>query len=326
MIGRRHFLTLAGGAAAAWPLLARAQQPATPVVGFLQPDMLDMSLHSAFRNGLSDAGFVEGRNVAIETRSADSDYSRLPGLAVDLVRRRVAVIYAAGSSVSALAAKGATATIPIVFSIGDDPVASGLVASLNRPGGNVTGIAFLSMELGPKRLRLLQELVPRATHYALLVNASAPNTKSIVAGLSAAAAAVGRNVEVFTADNIREIDAAFANLVQKGADALVVGSSSLLNNRRVQLATLTAHYRLPAIYYDRRIVEVGGLMSYGADILDAVHQAGTYAGRILKGEKPADLPVVQATKFEFVINLQTARTLGLEVPPGLLATADEVIE
>ena len=325
MIERRSFITLLGGAAAAWPLAARAQQATIPVVGFLDATAPDQGT-AAFLKGLSESGFMEGRNVAMEIRSANNDYRRLPELAADLVRRRVDVIYANGGSVAALAAKAATTNIPIVFAMGDDPVASGLVTDLGRPGGNVTGIAFLSTELGPKRLGLLNALVPAATHYALLVNPDAPNTKVSVAGLRAAADSIGRHVEVFTASDIRQIDAAFADLVRKGAEALIVGSSSLLNSRRVQLATLAAHYHLPAIYYDRRNVEVGGLMSYGADILDAVRLAGVYASRILKGDKPADLPILQATKFEFAINLETARTLGLTVPPSLPAIADEVIE
>jgi putative tryptophan/tyrosine transport system substrate-binding protein len=317
---RRGFITLIGGATV-WPLGARAQQRAVPVIGYLRASSSETIERSptAFRKGLSETGFVEGRNVAFEYRAADNDYRRLPELAADLVRRRVAVIYASGGTVSARAAKAETTTIPIVFSIGDDPVALGLVASLNRPGGNVTGVAFLSTELGPKRLGLLKELVPGAARYAALVNPNAPATEAMTADLRAAAAAIGKEIEFFTASNIREIDAAFADLVRSGANALVVGGSSLFPDRSVQLATLAAHHRLPAIYYERRTVEVGGLMSYGANILDAIRQAGVYAGRILKGEKPADLPVSQAVKFEFVINLQTARTLGLTVPPGLLS-------
>jgi putative tryptophan/tyrosine transport system substrate-binding protein len=323
---RREFI-MGIGAATTWPLAARAQQP-IPVIGHLvahSPEWLERDL-VPFRKSLSEAGFVEGRNVAIESRAANNDYSRLPELAADLVLRRVAVIYAGGGAVSALAAKAATASIPIVFSMGDDPVASGLVASFSRPGGNITGIAFLSTELGPKRLGLLKELVPGAMRYAALVNPGNPATDSITAELRAAAAAIGKQIEFFTASNVREIDTAFSELVRSGADALVVGGSSLFPSRSVQLATLAAHYRLPAIYYDRRTVEVGGLMSYGANIQDAARQAGIYAGRILKGEKPEDLPVIQVIKFEFVLNLQTARTLGLTVPPTVLAIADEVIE
>ena len=328
-IRRRKFLaTLLGGGAAAWPLAARAQQAAIPVVGYLHAassEAAELS-RAALRQGLRETGYVEGRNVAIEFRPANNDYNRLPELAADLVRRRVAVIVTGGGAVSAKAAKAATATIPIVFSAGEDPIAVGLVVSLSRPGGNVTGIAFLSAELGPKRLGLLKEIVPQAARYAALINPDAPASNSDIAELRAAAAGVGRQIEIFTASSTREIDAAFTNLVQRGSDALVVGTSSLLNSRRVQLAMLAAYHHLPAIFYDRRAAEVGGLMSYGANIVDASRQAGIYAGRILKGEKPADLPVVQATKFEFVINLQTARTLGIDVPPTLLARADEVIE
>jgi putative ABC transport system substrate-binding protein len=321
---RREFIAGLGGAAA-WPLTVRAQQPTIPVIGYLFPDTLG-SEPAAFRMGLSETGFVEGRNVAIEFRAANSNYSRLAELAADLVRQRVAVIYAGGAVQSPQAAKAATDSIPIVFTVGADPVETGLVASLNRPGGNVTGIAFLTTELGPKRLGLLSELVPTAMYFALLVQPGAPDTKSIVAGLSTAAASIGRHIEVFNAGRIDEIETAFADLVRQGADALIVGSSSMLSGRRSQLATLAAYYHLPTIYYDRQTVEIGGLMSYGADIQDVTRQAGTYVGRILKGEKPADMPVIQATRFELVINLQTARTLGITVPPTLLAVANQVIE
>jgi putative tryptophan/tyrosine transport system substrate-binding protein len=247
-------------------------------------------------------------------------------LAADLVRQRVAVIYARGAVESPLAAKAATDSIPIVFTVGADPVETGLVASLNRPGGNVTGIAFQTTEMGSKRLGLLSELVPTAKHYALLVQPDAQDTKSVVAGLSTAAASIGRHIEVFNASRIDEIDTAFADLVLKGADALIVGGSSMLSSRGSQLAILAAYYHLPTIYYIRQTVEIGGLMSYGADIQEVQRQAGIYVGRILKGEKPADMPVMQPTRFEFVINLQTARTLGITVPPTLLAIADEVIQ
>jgi putative ABC transport system substrate-binding protein len=322
---RRDFLTLLGGAATVWPLNARAQQPAMPVVAYLSvnPPELGGTVIAGLRKGLTETGFIDGRNVVLEFRGADNQVEKLPELVADLVRRRVAVIVAAGGAASAQAAKAATASIPIVFSQADDPVATGLVASFNRPGGNVTGVYFLSAELGSKRLGLLKELVPGAARYALLVN---PNAPTIVTELRAAAAGVGVAIEVFTASSIRGIDLAFADLVRRGADALVVGTSSLFIDRRVQLATLAAHHRLPAIYYDRRAAEVGGLMTYGANIADAMHQTGIYVGRILKGEKPADLPVMQAVKFELVINAQTARTLGIEIPPGLLAIADEVIE
>jgi ABC-type uncharacterized transport system substrate-binding protein len=325
---RRKFITLLGGAAAAWPLVARAQQPKVPVVAYFGVNSPEVggTVLAGLRKGLSESGFVDGRNVVVEFRGADNQVDRLPELAADLVRRQVAVIGASGGAASVRAAKAATANIPIVFVNGDDPVATGLVASFNRPGGNVTGVYFLSSELGPKRLGLLKELVPGAARYALLVNPDAPSTDSIIAELRAAAARIARQIEVFTATSSRGIDTAFADLVRKGADALVVGSSSLFVDRRVQLATLAAHHRLPAIYYDRRAAEVGGLMTYGASIADAMRQGGTYVGRILKGEKPADLPVMQVVKFEFIINLQTARTLGIEFPPGLLAIADEVIE
>jgi len=327
MIARRQF-TFLSGAAAAWPLAATAQQQVVPVVGFLHNVSADTQegTVAAFRRGLSEIGFIEGRNIAIEFRFANNDYNRLPELAADLVRRRVAVIAAMGGAVSTRAAKAATANIPIVFVQGEDPVAMGIVASMNRPSGNATGVSFMSTELGPKRLGLLKELVPKAMLYAVLVNPDSPTTHFIVADLRAAAASIARQIEVFTANSILEIDTAFAELVRRGADALVVGGSALFASRGTQLATLAALHRLPAVYYSRRAVEVGGLMSYGANIQDAVRQGGMYAGRILKGEKPADLPVLQPTKFEFVINLQTARSFGIEVPATLLALADEVIE
>ena len=325
MSTRREFITLLGGAAAVgWPLAARAQQK-PPVVGIVLPDM-SVTAIAAFKTGLSEAGFVEGRNVVIETRIADGDYGQLPELVADLVRRRVAAIYAGGNVASPLAAKAVTNRIPIVFSVGADPVATGLVPSYNRPGGNLTGVAFMSTELGPKRIELLAELIPAARHYALLVHSEAGDTATSIASLSAAAASMGRQVEVFNAGTLAEINAAFADMVKKGADAVVVGTGSSLSFRTVELAILAAYHRLPAIYYSRRIVESGGLMSYGADILDAVRQCGIYVGRILKGEKPADLPVVMASKFELVINAQTARLLGIDIPASLLATADEVID
>jgi putative ABC transport system substrate-binding protein len=325
---RREFITLLGGAAAAWPLAARAQQPAMPVVGCLHAASADVQEANvaALRKGLSETGFVEGRNLAIDYRYADNDYNRLPALVTELARRRVAVILALGGGLVTRAVKTATAAIPIVFVQGDDPVTMGLVASLNRPGGNVTGITFLSSELGPKRLGLLKELVPAATRYALLVNPNSPTTDAVVADMKTAAASIERHIDVFAAGSIREIDAAFAELARRGADALVVAGSSLFATRGVQLATLAAIHRLPAIYYTRSTAEVGGLMSYGANISDALRQGGIYVGRILKGEKPADLPVMQSSKFELILNLQTARSLGLTVPPTLLAIADEVIE
>jgi putative ABC transport system substrate-binding protein len=324
---RRQFITLLGGAAVGCPAMARAQKATVPVVAYLSLSFPEIeSVIGAFRKGLSETGYFEGRNVAIEFLWANNDPNRLAELAADVVRRQAAVIVAAGGAASARAAKAATETIPIVFANGQDPVAMGLVAAINRPGGNVTGVTFMSTELGSKRLELLKELVPGAMLYALVVDPSAPQTAPIVAQLGAAVASIGRRIEIFHASSNREIDAAFADLVRKGAEALILGSSSLFVLRSVQIVTLAAHHHLPAIYYDRRAVEAGGLMSYGASIDNAVRQAGIYAGRILNGEKPMDLPVIQAARFQFIINLQTARTLGIEVPPSLLAFADEVIE
>jgi putative ABC transport system substrate-binding protein len=326
-IQRRSFLTLLGtsAAASAWPLAAGAQQPAMPVVGIFGPfSQGERARALAFRNGLSETGYVEGRNVTFEYRSGSID--RLPELAADLVRRRVAVIAALNSG-GALAAKAATTTIPIVFSTGNESVELGLVTSLNRPGGNVTGITSMSAELVAKRLGLLHELLPKAAHFALLVDPNAPSTKFVTREAQAAASTIGRQIEVFSAITNRDIDAAFASLIQKRqADALLVSANDLFLNRRIQLANLAARHAVPAIYGFRENAEAGGLMSYDSSTTDRDRQAGIYTGRILKGEKPADLPVMQPTKFEFVINLQTARTLGIEVPPTLLALADEVIE
>jgi putative tryptophan/tyrosine transport system substrate-binding protein len=323
---RRKFITLLGGAAA-WPLAARAQQP-IPVVAALGVSSREGQERTiaAFRQGLSAAGYDEGRNVVIEFRDANNRLDKLPELAADLVSRHVAVIFAWGGAAAARAAKAATSRIPIVFSIGQDPIALGIVSSLSRPDGNITGATFMATELGPKRLGLLKELVPRAARYALLVDPNAPQTKTITEESRTAAASAGREIEVFGASDSREIDAAFADLAKKGADALIVASSVLFTGRRVQIVTLAATNRIPAIYYDRMSAEIGGLMSYGARITDTMRQAGNYVGRILKGERPSDLPVVQAATFEFVLNLQTARALGLTVPPTLLALADEVIE
>jgi putative tryptophan/tyrosine transport system substrate-binding protein len=284
------------------------------------------NLLAAFRKGLNETGFVEGRNVTIEYRWGQNDVARLPDLAADLVRRRVAVIATLGSLPGALAAKAATATIPIVFSTGADPVQAGLVASFNRPGGNVTGIVSMNVQLGAKRLGLLHELLPGAARFAVLVNPNSPNVEVVRRDARAAAAAIGRQIEVLTASSNREIDTAFASLAQMRADALVVAPSPLFDNRRVQLITLAAHHRVPTMYSQRECPEAGGLMSYGSSITDEFRHVGVYTGRVLKGEKPADLPVMQPTTFEFVINLQTARTLGIEVSPSLLALADEVIE
>ena len=324
---RREFIALIGGAAA-WPLAARGQ-PAMPVIGYLHPASPEAAAYlvAAFREGLSETGFVEGRNVAIDFRWAHNDNDRLPGLAADLVSRRVAVIVTPNSAPSSLAAKAATTTIPIIFSIGGDPVQFGLVASLNRPGGNVTGVTGMSVDLAAKQLGLLHELLPGATRFAVLVNPkNTPNADAVTRDAQAAAAGIGRQIEVVAATTNSGIDAAFATLVQERADALLVSPDALFNARRVQLITLAVRHAVPAIYPFREDAAAGGLMSYGPSITDANRQAGIYTGRILKGEKPADLPVLRASKFEFVINLQTAKTLALEIPPTLLARADEVIE
>jgi len=326
-VRRREFITLLGGAAAAWPLAARAQQPAMPVVGFLSQSR-DAYRLGAFRQGLKDAGFIEGENVAIEYRWADDQIDRLPALATELVRRQVAVIAAIGGVPPAFAAKAATTTIPIVFLAGEDPVKLGLVASLARPGGNLTGINVFSLELVAKRLELLRELVPRAIRIAVLVDpANAAGTESTMRGVEAAARATGGlQIQVLNASTIHEIDAAFATLVSERSDALLVGPSPFLQDRRAQLAQLAAHHSVPTIHQDRLYAEVGGLMSYGASLTDGYRHVGVYTGRILKGAKPADLPVVQSSKFELVINASTARMLGLTVPDKLLVAVDEVIE
>jgi putative tryptophan/tyrosine transport system substrate-binding protein len=325
---RRKFITLLGGAAAAWPLAARAQQAAMPVIGLLEsrsPDAISDRLR-AFRQGLKDTGYVEGENIAIEYRFAENQIDRLPTLAADLVRRQVAVIATAGPS-AAFAVKAATATIHSLFAVAEDPVRLDLVASLARPGGNLTGINVFNSELVTKRLELLRELVPRAKRVAVLVDpADEANTKSTLRDAEAAARAMGLRIQVVNATTKREIDAAFEAMAREKADALFVGAFPFLNGRRVQLVQLAAFHRLPATYSQREIAEVGGLMSYGANLNDAYRQLGVYAGRILKGAKPTDLPVVQASKFELVINAETARMLGLTVPDKLLATADEVIE
>ena len=324
---RREFVTLLGGAACAWPLAARAQQPAMPVIGFLSSSWpVDRARYlTAFRQGVRETGYAEGQNVAIEYRWAQAQSDRLPDLAADLVRRQVAVI-ATHDTPSTIAAKAATTTIPIIFATGGDPVKLGFVASLSRPDGNITGITFISAQLGAKLLGLLHELRPSAARIAVLVDPNFPVTEPFVSDVLAAASAIGRQMEVLHASTGRDIDTVFSGLAQKPVDALLVGPAVLFNVRRVQLVTLAAYHRVPAIYGLREFVEVGGLMSYGASITDAQRQAGIYAGRILKGEKPGDLPVMQSTKFEFVINLNTAKAFGLSFPPGLLAIADEVIE
>jgi putative ABC transport system substrate-binding protein len=324
---RREFVTLLGGAAA-WPLAARAQQPAMPIIGVLNSSRSPADrahLLTAFQQGVRETGYVEGQNVAIEYRWAQDQYDRLPDLAADLVRRHVTVI-TAHDTPSAIAAKAATTTIPIVFASGGDPVELGLVASLNRPGGNVTGVTFLVATVAAKQLGLLHDLLPGAVRIAVLVVPNFPITEPFVSDVRAAASAISKQIEVLYAGTGRDIDAVFANLAQKSVDALLVGPGSLLNNRRVQLATLAAYHKLPAIYSQREAAEVGGLMSYGVSLTGAYRQVGVYTGRILKGEKPADLPVMQATKFEFLINVNTAKAFGLSFPPGLLAIADEVIE
>jgi putative tryptophan/tyrosine transport system substrate-binding protein len=324
---RREFITLLGGAAAAWPLSARAQQPAMPVIGFLNSTSPDLNADflRAFREGLKETGFVEGENVAIVYRWADGQIDRLPGLAAELARRPVAVLIASGDAAS-LAAKAATTTIPVVFHVGRDPAMLGLVASLARPGGNLTGVNFFTGELAAKRLEYLHQLVPGAVHVAMLLNPTNPNAKTVVRDVEVAARSMGLQIQVLNAATIGEIEAAFATFVRERSDALFFSGDPVFRFRRIQLALLAAHYRVPAIYALRDYAEAGGLMSYGAGLSDAHRQGGVYVGRILKGAKPADPPVVQSSKFELVINLQPARMLGLTVPPSLLATADEVIE
>ena len=325
---RRDFIALLGGAAAAWPLAARAQQPTMPVIGILHfgsPEA-NVNVMAAFRQGLGEAGYVDGRNVAIEYRWAYNDVDRLPQLAADLVRRRVALIVTPANMVVAFAAKAATTTIPIVFNTGTDPVKAGLVASLNRPGGNITGVSFMNVQLGAKRLGMLRELLPKAMRFAILVNRSNPDTDSVVADLRSAAASIGCEIEVLDADTYSDIVPAVASLVQRRADAFLINPGQVFYDRRTQLLTLAARYRLPAIYPAREWADAGGLMSYGSSFAEQHRQAGIYAGRVLKGEKPADLPILRATKFELVINLQTAKALDIDIPPTLLARADEVIE
>jgi putative tryptophan/tyrosine transport system substrate-binding protein len=328
MIRRRDFITLLGGAAAAWPPAARAQQPAMPVVGYLSsfPAEINPKFTQAFRQGLNEGGFSEGRNVTIDYRwDEEGRYDRLPKMAADLVVRRVSVLFASPIP-AALAAKAATATIPIVFAIGSDPVQTGLVDSLNRPGGNVTGATFLSVELGAKRLELLRDLVPKIVSIALLVNPNNPNAAVQTKEMQAATSALGLQLNVVNAASQSEFDNAFATLSRERTDALVVSADPFFFSHRDQLAALALRHSMPAIYYAREFAVAGGLISYASSFADSFRQAATYVGRILKGEKPADLPVLQPTKFELVINLIAAKAIGIEVPATLIARADEVIE
>jgi ABC-type uncharacterized transport system substrate-binding protein len=328
-IERRKFLATLGGAVAAWPLAARAQQSAMPVIGFIYVGSAATSgSHvAAFRQGLNESGYVEGHNVTIAYRWAEGRQDRYPELVADLIRQKVSVIATGANTLASRAAKAATSTIPIVFGVADDPVKLGLVASLASPGGNATGINFFFAELAAKRLGLLREMVPSAIRVGVLINpVNATTTESTVKDVQAAAGALGLQIQIFNAGTVREIDSAFASLGRERVDALFVGPDPLFSTRRVQLAVAAARHAVPATYSQRDYIEAGGLMSYGVNVADAYRHIGVYAGRILKGEKPADLPVVQSSKFELVINVQTARTLGLDVPPPLLAIADEVIE
>jgi putative tryptophan/tyrosine transport system substrate-binding protein len=323
---RRQFITLIGGTAA-WSLAARAEQAAMPVVGFVNAGTSDAPLAAAFRKGLNEVGYVEGQNVTVEYHWLEGQFDRLPSLIADFVRRHVAVIATPAGNSAAHAAKAATTTIPIVFGVSEDPVKLGLVASLARPGGNATGTNFFTQEVTAKRLGLLHELVPKAVRIAALVNpANIPTAEAAQRDIPEAARAIGLQIQVLKASTSREIEATFANLVRDRIDALFVAADTFFASRRVQFATLATRNGIVASYSSRGFPEVGGLMSYGTDIADMFRQVGVYVGQILKGAKPADLPVVQSTKFEFVLNLQTARALGLEIPPTLLARADEVIE
>ena len=326
MMRRREFITLLGGAAA-WPLAARAQQATPPTIGFISLGSQEGATDfiTAFRKGLSESGFVEGGNVVIEYRFARNDFARLPEWAADFARRQVAVIVANGFA-PAFAAKAATTTVPIVFQTGGDPVQSGLVASLSRPGANVTGVTILVTELATKQLGLLHELLPGAKRFAVLINPTSPNAEPLIMEARAAAAALGLPVDILTASDIEGIDAAFASLAQSRPDALMVAGNTLFGNRRVQIVTLATHQRLPTIHLSRAGAQEGGLMSYGPLQNDSAHQLGLYTSRILKGAKAGDLPVIQEAKFEFVVNLKAAKALGISVPPTLLARADEVIE
>jgi putative tryptophan/tyrosine transport system substrate-binding protein len=328
MMKRREFITLVGGAAAAWPLAARAQQPSMPVIGFLSNGSTDAfaSRVAAFRRGLLETGHTIGRDVTVEYRWADGRNDRLPELAADLVRRQVSIIVTTNSTPTALAAKAATTTIPIVFTMGTDPVESGLVASLNRPGGNITGVTGLGVELGPKRLELVRELVPAASVIAVLVNPTSPVAGTHERGLQVAARTLGVELQVLHASTERDFDAVFATLLERRAGALMIAIDPFFTSRSEQLAALTLRHAVPAIYVYREFAAAGGLMSYGASFVESSRLVGIYAGRILKGEKPADLPVQQAAKVELIINLKTAKALGLTVSLPLLGRADEVIE
>jgi putative ABC transport system substrate-binding protein len=326
-MNRRKFITLLGGAAAGWPLAARGQQRGMPVVGYLSAITPEAANRVApFRAGLSEVGYIESQNVAIEYRWAKNDDSRLPELAADLVRRQVAVIAVPGSAPAAHAAKNATSTIPIVFGFAGDPVQMGLVASVSRPNGNITGISSTAGELVAKRLELLHDLLPRAQRFAALINLNNPNTQSLINEARAVATSTGWQIEMVAAGSAREINAAFTSLAQQRPDALLVASDALFTSRRLQIATLATRHSIPAIAGGREYAAVGGLMTYGSNFTDIIRQVGVYTGRILKGAKPDDLPVLQPTKFELVINVQTAIALGIDVPPTLLARADEVIE
>ena len=326
---RRAFIALLGGAAVAWPLAARAQQPALPVIGFINGGTADAyaPFVAAFRKGLNETGFVDGQNVRVEYHWLEGKYDQLPALMADLVRRRVALIATPARGPAARAAKAATSTIPIVFSVAQDPVQLGLVASLARPGGNATGINFFSREVAAKRLRLLHDLVPKAVRVAVLLNpANTGSAEATLREVQEAAPAMGLQIQILKATTIAEINAAFASFARERPDALFLASDGFFTDRRVQFATLTARDRIPATGAESQFVKAGLLMSYGTDLAEAFRQVGDYAGRILKGENPAELPVLQSTKFEFVLNLQTAQALNIEVPPALLAIADEVVE
>ena len=325
---RREFIALLGSAAAVWPLASRAAQPVMPVIGFLHVGSADALSHLvvAFREGLKETGYVEGQNVSIEFRWAEGHYDRLSALVADLVGRQVAVLITGGGDGPAAIAKAATATIPIVFNVGSDPSKTGLVASLSRPGGNATGVNIFTAELASKRLGLLNDLVPKTSVIALIVNPNFPPSAANAREVQTAAHEVGRQIVLLTASNASEIDAAFATMVQQRVAGVIVGADPYFYSQRNQIVGLAAHYAIPAIYEQREFVAAGGFMSYGTNITDSYRQMGVYAGQILKGAKPADLPVMQLTNFELVINLKTAKTLGLSIPPTLLATADEVIE